>query len=71
MIIMNSSIKYIIKYNTKMKLLLFYLSFIPLILHAQASPDLFIQDITWTPENPSIGDILTFSTTECNPNSIL
>ena len=67
---MNSSIKNIIKFNTKMKLLLFYLSFIPLILHAQASPDLFIQDITWTPENPSIGDIVTFSTTIANQGNV-
>jgi len=67
---MNSSIKYIIIFNTKMKLSFFFLSFILLILHAQASPDLFIQDITRTPENPSIGDIVTFSTTIANQGNV-
>ena len=67
---MNMSIKYITRSKITVIILLLYLFFIPLILHAQASPDLFIQDTTWTPENPSIGDIVTFSTTIGNLGNV-
>ncbi|MCX9085306.1 MAG: Ig-like domain-containing protein [Candidatus Methanoperedens sp.] len=33
------------------------------IASADTSPDLIVQDITWSPTNPSLGDTVTFTTT--------
>ncbi len=34
--------------------------------NAAGTPDLIVQDIAWTPTNPSIGDTVTFTATIMN-----
>ncbi|HJH29023.1 MAG TPA: hypothetical protein C5S51_04935, partial [Methanosarcinaceae archaeon] len=46
-----------------MSIFLFILLFTANIASAETSPDIVVQDITWSPTNPSLGDTVTFTTT--------
>jgi len=46
-----------------MSVFLFILLFTANIASAGTSPDLTVQEITWSPQNPSLGETVTFTTT--------